>query len=153
MRHNLPHRLVVSDHTHGRWLDAEADRFAVDLDLVTILHALADMGGFVVYRDAPFQDHLLHLDARAQSGLGQHFVQLWCFGLRQKYPLGHWHIGPRLVLIEGPRNHIGKPVALGLGCSRRSRRLFARGLLRISLGWLGRPARLYSVGGSVVIHG
>ena len=153
VRHNLPHWLVVCDHTHGWWLDAKANRLAVDLDLVAILDALADMGRLVVYRDAPFQDHLFHLDARAQSGLGQHLVQLWCFRLWQKYPFGHRYIGPRLVLIEGPRNHVGKPVALSLGCSRRSWRLLAWGLLRISLGWLGRLARLYSIGGSVVIHG
>ena len=67
--------LVVSDHTGGRRVDADADRLAVDLDLVTVLHALAHMGGLVVHGDTAFGDEFFHLQARAHTGLGQHLVQ------------------------------------------------------------------------------
>jgi hypothetical protein len=53
--------LVVGDDAGGRRLDAHAHRLAVDLDLVAVLHALADVRGLIVDGDTPFGDEALHL--------------------------------------------------------------------------------------------
>ena len=90
MGDHFAHRLVVGDHPWRRRIDAKADRFAVDLDMVAELDALTDMGWLVIDRDAPFQDQLLHFQARAHARLGQHLVQLGRFGLRGQNPLSRY---------------------------------------------------------------
>ena len=74
--HHFARRLVVRNHPRRGWVDAESNRFAIDLDAVAKLHTLANVGGLVVDADAPFQDELLHLQTRANARLRQHFVQL-----------------------------------------------------------------------------
>ena len=74
MGHDFAHRLVVSDHTRWGWVDAIADRLAVDLDLITKLDALTDVSGLVIDRNPPLQNQLFHFKARTQTRLGQHLV-------------------------------------------------------------------------------
>ena len=61
MRYHLAGGLVVGNHAGGRRVDADAQRLAVDFDLVAPLHALADVRWLVVDRNAAFGDKLLHL--------------------------------------------------------------------------------------------
>ena len=63
--HHFAGRLVVRNHPRRRSLNAHLDRLAIDLDLISELNALADVGRLVVDRDAPFGDKLLHLQPRA----------------------------------------------------------------------------------------
>jgi len=48
----------------------------VDFHLVVRAHARADPGGSAVHRDAAGNDPLLHVAARPEAGLGQHFLKL-----------------------------------------------------------------------------
>ncbi len=102
--------LVVSDHAGGRRVDANADRLAVNLDLVTVLHALAHMGGLVVHSDPAFGDEFFHLQARTHTGLGQHLVQFGRVGLRREHALAEAlrHLFGRLLVVELARDHIGQ---------------------------------------------
>ena len=88
VRHNLPHWLVVCDHTHGWWLDAGWIGLPLTFDLVAILHALADMGGFIVYRMRLPGSFAPSRCASLCPAWANTSMQLWRFGLRQKYPFG-----------------------------------------------------------------
>ena len=87
MRDHLASGLVVGNDARRWRADLHADRLAVDLDGVAKLDALADVSGFGVDRNAAFQNQLLHFQARTESGLGQHLVQLGRFGQRRKHAL------------------------------------------------------------------
>ncbi|MDT4822278.1 hypothetical protein FQZ97_554750 [compost metagenome] len=113
VRDDLAHGLVVRDHARRRRCDAVADRLAVDLDLVAVLDALADVGWLVVDRDAALQDELLHLEARTKTGLRQHLVQLGRIGLGQQHALERRHLGTFLVGVELAGNDVGKTDRLG----------------------------------------
>ena len=63
MRDNLTHWLVVRNHPRRWRVDAEFDRFAIDLDMITELNALTNMGRLIVDGDAPLHDQLFHLKA------------------------------------------------------------------------------------------
>lgn len=102
MGHHLPHWLVVRNHTCWRRVDAVADGFAVDLDLIAELDALADVGWLVVDGDAPFQNELLHLEARAQTRLRQHLVELGCFDLGQQHTLGRRSFCRSVIRVKTP---------------------------------------------------
>ena len=86
--HHLAGGLVVGNHPRRRRCDAHAQRLAIDLDRIAELNALADVGRLIVDRNAALQNQLLHLQARAQTGLGQHLVQLGAFGLGREHALG-----------------------------------------------------------------
>ena len=70
MGHDFANRLVVGNHTCRRWVDADPDGFAIDLDLIAKLNALPNVGGLVVDRNPAFQYELLHFQARAHARLG-----------------------------------------------------------------------------------
>ena len=50
MRHDFPSGLVVCNDARWRGIDPNTDGLAVDLDVVTELNTLADMGRLGVYR-------------------------------------------------------------------------------------------------------
>jgi len=106
VRDHFADRLVISQHARRRRCDAVADRLAVDLDLVAELDALAHMGRFVVDEDLAIGDELFHLEARTQTGLGQHLVQLGRFGLGLKHTLEGGKVLVLFVGIELAGNHI-----------------------------------------------
>ena len=100
MGDHFAHRLVVGNHARGRRVDAEADRFAVDLDLVTKLHTLANVGGLVVDRNTPFQNQLLHLEPRPQTRLRQHLVQLGRLDLGLQHTFGRHKVRTLFFGVE-----------------------------------------------------
>ena len=100
VRHHFTHGLVISDHAGGRGLDPEADGLAIDLDLVAKLNALTNVGRLVVHRDAPLHDELLHLKARSQASLRQHFMQFGGFGHGSQHALAQQHLGNILIRIK-----------------------------------------------------
>jgi hypothetical protein len=114
---------VVGDHARRRRRDAVADRLAVDLDLVAVLDALADVGGLVVDRNPALPGSALHLEPRAEAGLRQHLVQLGRIGLGQQHALERRHLGAFLVGVELARNDVREADRLG----RRRVALFALG--------------------------
>lgn len=77
VRDDLAGRLVISNDTRGRHVNAHTNRLAVDFDGIAKLDALTDVRGLGIDGNTPFQDELLHLQARTQAGLGQNLVQLW----------------------------------------------------------------------------
>ena len=125
VRHDFPRRLVIGNHTRGWRRNTKANGLAVDLDLITKLHALPDMGGLVIHRNTPLKNELLHLQARTHAGLGQHLVQLGRLRLGQQHAFGGRHLGVSLILVELARDHVGKPIAFAIG-----RRLAAPPALR-----------------------
>ena len=108
---DLAGRLVVGDHARRRRRDAHAQRLAIDLDRIAKLDALADVRRLVVDRNPAFQNQLLHLQPRPQTGLGQHFMQLGAFGLGREHPLGQLDLRVLLIGIELARHHVFKAVA------------------------------------------
>src|SRR5690606_6131882 len=56
--YHLTNRLVVSDDPCRRRVNPVANGFAIDLDLIAELDALADMGRLIVHRNAPLQNEL-----------------------------------------------------------------------------------------------
>ena len=83
--HHFTGWLVVRDHTWWRGCNAHFELLAVDLDLVAELHPLTDVGGHVVDRHMALGDQFFHLDARSQTRLRQHLVQLGRLGLWQQH--------------------------------------------------------------------
>ena len=112
MGYHFTDGLVVGDDARWRWIDAEANGFAIDLDLVSILNALADVGRFIVDGNPPLQNQLLHLQTRPQPCLRQHLMQLGRFNLGQQNPFHGHDICIGFIRIELPGNHIGKLIAL-----------------------------------------
>ena len=106
--HHFAGRLVVGDDAGRRRINLYADGFAVDLDGVAKLDALADMGRLGIDGNPPFQNQLLHLQTRTQTRLGQHLVQLGGFWLGQQHPLGHVDGRILFVGIELAGDHIFK---------------------------------------------
>ena len=74
MGHNFANRLVVCNHACRWWVDADPDRFAIDLNLIAKLNALTNVGWLVVDRNPAFQYELLHFQSRAHARLSQHFM-------------------------------------------------------------------------------
>jgi hypothetical protein len=95
--HHLTGRLVVSQHAWRGRRNTHPDRLAIDLHGIAILNALPNMGWLAVDRDTAFQNHLLHLQPRAQTGLRQDFVKLGCISMWLKHTLG----GQRWILLIG----------------------------------------------------
>ncbi len=110
MGDHFAHRLVVGNHARGRRVDAEADRLAVDLDLVAKLHTLPNVGGLVVDRNTPLQNQLLHLEPRAQPRLRQHLVQLGRLDLGLQHTFGRHKVRPLFFGVETTRNNVFKAV-------------------------------------------
>ena len=79
MSHHLASRFVIGNHAGRRRIDTHTNGFAVDLDAVTELDALADMRRLGVNRYAAFEDQLLHLKPRTQASLSQNLVELGRF--------------------------------------------------------------------------
>ena len=104
MADDLACGLVVSDHAGGRRVNADADRLAVHLDLVAVLHTLPYVGRLIVDSDAAFRDEFFHLKARTHASLGQDFVQLGRVGLRREHALAQVlrYFFAWLFLIELP---------------------------------------------------
>ena len=102
--------LVVRNHPRWRRVNPDMDRFAVDLDLVAVLHALADVGGLVVDHDAAFSDQLFHLQARAHARLSQNFVQFGRVGLGREHAFAQIdrHIFRGFFVVKLARHHIGQ---------------------------------------------
>ena len=92
--------LVVRNHAGRRWVDTHMYRFAIDFDAVAELHALADVGRFVVNRYSPLQDKLLHLKSRTQTGLRQNFVQLGRVGLWSEHALSNANIWINFISVK-----------------------------------------------------
>ena len=109
---HLASGFVVGDHAGWRRVNAVANGLAVDLDLVTVLHPLANVGRLVVDRDAALQDQLLHFQTRTQAGLGQHLVQFGGFHLRQQDPLQRRERIRGLVRVKLTGHHILKAQSL-----------------------------------------
>ena len=109
MRDNLASWLVVSNHARWWWINAHPHGLSIDLDVVAKLDALTNVRRLCIYRNAPFQDQLLHFKARTQSSLGQHFMQLWRFGLCQQHPLGGFQCHVLFIRVELARNYLVKP--------------------------------------------
>ena len=76
------------------------------------LNALTNMRRLGIDRDAPFQNQLLHFQARAKAGLGQDLVQLRAFGLGRQHALGQLKRNIRLVGIKLAGDHVFKTVSL-----------------------------------------
>ena len=101
--------LVVRNHTCGRWVDADPDGLAIDLDLIAKLNALSNVGGLVVDRNPAFQNQLLHFQARAHTRLGQHLMQLGAFGhgCQNAFQNGFGHL-LGFFFVKSTRDHIVK---------------------------------------------
>ena len=113
MRHHLASRLVISNHARRRRVDTHPNRFAVDLDTVTKLDALADVGRLGIDRYPAFEDQLLHLQSRTQARLRQNLVELGRFRQRRQNALGWRQCAIVLVGIKLPGDHIGKARTAG----------------------------------------
>ena len=102
--------LVVSDDAGGRRVDPDVDRLAIDFNLVTVLHALADVGRLVVDHDAAFSDEFFHLQARAHARLRQHFVQLGRIGLGGEHTFAQIHrdVLGGFFVVKLTRHNIGQ---------------------------------------------
>ena len=116
---HLTSGLVVSDDP-GRWrINPDANRLAIDLDMVSKLNPLANVCGLIVDRDAPLHDELLHLQSRTHAVLGQHLVQLGIFGLWGQDPPGRLQVWLCFICIEQTRHHVIESTALRAGLHGR----------------------------------
>ena len=116
---HLTSGLVVSDDP-GRWrINPDANRLAIDLDMVSKLNSLANVCGLIVDRDAPLHDELLHLQSRTHAVLGQHLVQLGIFGLWGQDPPGRLQVWLCFICIEQTRHHVIEATALRTGLHGR----------------------------------
>ena len=106
MRYHLARGLVVRNHAGGRRVYAHANGLAVDFDVVTKLDALTDVCRLRVHGNSSLENQLLHLQARAQARLRQHFVQLRTFRLCRQNTLGWLQGNVVLIGIELARDHI-----------------------------------------------
>ena len=106
MRYHLARGLVVRNHA-WRWrVYAHANGLAVDFDVVAKLNALTDVCRLRVHGNSALEYQLLHLQARAQARLRQHFVQLGAFRLCRQNTLGWLQGNVVLISIELARDHI-----------------------------------------------
>lgn len=113
---HFTHWLVVRNHPCRRRIDTNPDGLAIDLDVVTKLDALPNVGGFIVDRNPALHDELLHFQARPHAGLSQHLVQLGRFRHGRQHALGRHQLGQLLVGIELAGDDILKPIfQLGFG--------------------------------------
>ena len=130
MSHHLAGWLVISNHARRRRIDTYPNGFAVDLDAVTKLDALADVGRLGIDRYAAFEDQLLHLKPRTQASLGQNLVELGRFRQRRQNALGWRQGGIVLVGIKLPGDHIGEARTAGRcwagGAGGRRARIYLR---------------------------
>lgn len=108
MSHHLASRLVVRNHARRRRIDTHANGFAVDLDAVTKLDALADVSGLGIDRYPAFEDQLLHFKPRTQTGLSQNLVELGRFRQRRQNALGRRQGGIVLIGVKLPGDYIGE---------------------------------------------
>ena len=106
--HHFARRLVIRNHARRRRCNAHFDGAAIDLNLVSKLHALAGVSHFVVDGHMAFGNEALHLDARAHARLGQDFVQLGRFGLRQQHALFGRSFGTDEFCVELARDDVFK---------------------------------------------
>ena len=69
---------MIDQYARRTRADFALNEFAVDSDLIGREYALADMCRLTIDRNASCDDQLFHVTARAETGLGQHLVQLGC---------------------------------------------------------------------------
>ena len=69
VRHHLTCGLVIRNNPRRRRVDAYTNWLAIDFHTVAKLDALADMSGLRIDRYTSFQNQLLHLQARPETGL------------------------------------------------------------------------------------
>ena len=115
VRHHLAGRLVVSHDARRRRHDAHLHRLAVDLDVVAERDALADVRRLPVDARSASRIQLLHVAARADAGLRQHFVQLGRVGLgtqhaRVRQRRSSARAAPRPA-SKAPETHLGEHLA------------------------------------------
>jgi hypothetical protein len=116
---NLAGGLVVSDHTGRRRIDPHTHRLTVDLDRVAELNALTNVRRLGVDGNSPFQNELFHFQARTQTSLRQHLVQLRTFRLRRQHAFGQHDRNILFVSVELAGHHIFKMVGSITRCRRR----------------------------------
>ncbi|MNW00772.1 hypothetical protein D3C71_1963090 [compost metagenome] len=63
MCYDFANGLVVSDDARWRGINTVTDGLAIDLDLISKLNALTNMGRLIVHGNAPLKDELLHLQS------------------------------------------------------------------------------------------
>ncbi len=80
---DLADRLVIQQDTRRASRLAPLQRLAVDAHLVARHDPLADVGRLAVHRDPPGDDHLFHVAARTDAGIGEHLVQFFGLGIQR----------------------------------------------------------------------
>ena len=116
MGHHLADGLVVRNHARWWCLDSEPNRFAIDLDMITKLNALPNVRWFVVDRDSPLKNQLLHFKPRPHARLRENFMQLGRFSLRRQHALQGRNILQLFISVELSGHDIIEPIA---GTQRR----------------------------------
>ena len=113
--------LVIGQDAGSGRRNAYLDRATGDLDAVAKGDALTDVSHLVVHLDAAVFDHLLDVAARADTGLGQHLLQLGGIGLGQQHALvdatffGSGFFGLFTLFVKVTRQELGEHLGGLLG--------------------------------------